>query len=211
MKALQDRCVAGEGVICQLQKHQDIQNKEMDQYKEAVHTLNKELTAITKKLKQESILQEKVQEVKAKLTAICGQVETARADAIAEFKASQPFIDACMMYYGDGFEDFLKQVGPIYPNLDLSKVTMDDLMQTTPAFGDTISEDTDNSTHMEQDSKDDGVVLAQPALEMPVTPLVSSTEDPPAPDALNFTAQDAPNSTQDAQNPIAQDTPNVQL
>ena len=47
-------------MICQLQKHQDIQNKEMDQYKEAVHTLNKELTAITKKLKQESILQEKV-------------------------------------------------------------------------------------------------------------------------------------------------------
>ena len=62
------------------------------------------------------------------MTAIYGQVETARADAIAEFKASQPFIDACMMYYGDGFEDFLKQVGPIYPNLDLSKVTMDDLM-----------------------------------------------------------------------------------
>ena len=42
------------------------------------------------------------------MTAICGQVETARADAIAEFKASQPFIDACVVYYGDGFEDCLK-------------------------------------------------------------------------------------------------------
>lgn len=59
MKALQERCAAREGVICQLLKRQEIQNKEMDQYKEAVRTLNKELTAVTKKLKQESILREK--------------------------------------------------------------------------------------------------------------------------------------------------------
>ena len=39
----------------------DIQNKEMDQYKEAVRTLNKELTAITEKLKQESNVREKAQ------------------------------------------------------------------------------------------------------------------------------------------------------
>ena len=31
----------------------------MDQYKEAIHTLNKELTVVTEKLKQESILREK--------------------------------------------------------------------------------------------------------------------------------------------------------
>ena len=47
----------------------------MDQYKEAIHTLNKELMAITEKLKQESILPEKVQEAKAnlemELTALC--------------------------------------------------------------------------------------------------------------------------------------------
>ena len=147
VKALQDRCVAGEGVIHRLRKGQDIQNKE------AVYTLNKELMAVTKKLKQESILQEKVQEAKtnleAELTAIFGQVEMARVDAIAEFKASQPFIDACAAYYGDGFEDCLKQVGPIYPNLDLFKVTMDDPMPTTPAFGDIVSEETDDSTHIE--------------------------------------------------------------
>ena len=58
MKALQDRCIAREGVICWLRKRQDIQNNEMDQYKEAVCTLNKELMAVTEKLKQESILRE---------------------------------------------------------------------------------------------------------------------------------------------------------
>ena len=144
--------------------------------------------------------------------AICGQVEMAKADAIAEFKASQPFIDACVVYYGDGFEDCLKQVGSVYLNLDLSKVTMDDSMSTTPAFGDIVSEETDDSTHTEPDPKDDGVVLAQPALEKPVTPLVSSVVDPLAHDAQNFAAQNAPNSSaQNAQNPAAQDAPNAYL
>ena len=123
----------------------------------------------------------------------------AKVDTIAEFKASQPFIDAWAVYYGGGFEDCLKQVRSIYPNLDLFKVTMDDPMQTTPAFGDTVSEETNDSIHTEQDPKDDNVVLAQLALEKPVTPLVSSTEDPPAHNTLNFTTQDTLNSsTQDA-------------
>ena len=144
--------------------------------------------------------------------AICGQVEMARADAIVEFKASQPFIDACAVYYGDGFKDCLKQVESVYLNLDLSKVTMDDSMSTTPAFGDVVSEETDNSTHTEQDPKDDGVVLAQPALEKPVTSLVSFVVDPLAHDAQNFAAQNAPNSfVQNVENPTAQDAPNAYL
>ena len=60
MKAFQDKCIAREGVIHRLQKHQDIQIKEMDQYKEAVRILNMELTAVIEKLKQESNLLEKV-------------------------------------------------------------------------------------------------------------------------------------------------------
>ena len=46
--------------------------------------------------------------LEAKLMAICGQVETVRADAITKFKTSLPFIDACVVYYGDRFEDCLK-------------------------------------------------------------------------------------------------------
>ena len=64
-------------------------------------------------------------------------METDRADTVKEFKASQPFIDSCAVYYGDGFEDFLKQVKSIYPHLDLSKVTMDDPLPLT-LVGDTI-------------------------------------------------------------------------
>ena len=65
-----------------------------------------------------------------------------------------------MVYYGDGFEDFLKQVKSIYLNLNLSKVTMDEPLLRTPIGGNTISEETNDSTYIEQSSKDDGVVLA---------------------------------------------------
>ena len=171
--------------------------------------LNKEVMTLTEKLKEEARLREKVQEEKTnlevELTTICGQVETARADTIIEFKVSQPFIDACVVYYGNGFKDYLKQVRSVYPNLDFSKISMDDPLPTTPVGGDTVSEETDDSTQLKWDPKDDGVVIAQLAIEGPVVPLALSAEDPPTPDALNSVAQDAPNSAQNTQNPTDQD------
>lgn len=85
---------------------------EQDQYKDALCTLNKEVTELNEKLKEETRQGEKKQEIKAtlekELTALCEQVETARAGIVTEFKASQPFIDAYAVYYGDEFEDCLK-------------------------------------------------------------------------------------------------------
>ena len=97
------------------------------------------------------------------------------ADAVKEFKASQPFIDSCAVYYGIGFKDCLKQVKSIYPYLDLSKVTMDDPLPLTPV-GDTILDETDDSIESELDPKDDSVVLTQPATDPPITPSVPSTK-----------------------------------
>ena len=78
--------------------------------------------------------------------ALCGKVETARADAVTDFRALQLLIDAYAVYYGDRFEDCLKQVKSVFPNLDLSKVTIDDPLLTTPAGGGTVSEETDDFT-----------------------------------------------------------------
>ena len=183
MKALQDRCVAEEGVISHLRKRNETLTNEHDQYKEALHTLNKEVTILNEKLKEETSQWKKAQEAKASLEkepmALCRQVEMARADAVTEFKVSQPFIDACAIYYGGGFEDCLKQVRFFYLNLDLSKVSMDDPLSLTPAIGDTISKETGDSTQLERDPKDDDVILAQPVVERPITPLISSIKDPP--------------------------------
>ena len=50
---------------------------------------------------------------------------------------------------------------------------MDEPVSSTPA-GDTIQEETDNST--ESNSKDDIVVLAQPATDALITSLIPSTQ-----------------------------------
>ena len=177
------------GRLCK--QNETLTNKQ-DQYKGAFHTLNKEVTALTEKLKEEARLWEKEQEAKAnlekELTALCEQVETTRVDVIKKFKASQPFIDTSAIYYGDRFEDCLKKVRYVYPNLDLSKVTMDDPLPTTLARGDTVSKETDDSTESTRDSKNDGVVLAQPTIKGPVVPQASSTDDHFANDASNSVA-----------------------
>ena len=46
-----------------------------------------------------------------------------------------------------------------YLDLDLSRITMDDPMLSTPA-GDTVIGESDNSTESDIPPKDDGVVLA---------------------------------------------------
>lgn len=119
-----------------------------------------------------------------------GRQRTTRANAVIEFKASQPFIDACVIYYGDRFEDFLKQVKSVYSHLDLSKVTIDDPLPSTLANGNIVLEETDNSTQSKRDPKDDDVILAQPVVDGAITSLIPSTEDPPQ-DVENPSTQDA--------------------
>ena len=83
-------------------------------------------------------------------------MQTARADAVRDFKATQSFINFCAGYYGTGFDDCLKQVASAFPELDLSGITMDD--------GDDGS--SESTSTLEPDSV---VVLAQPAAN-PLTP-----------------------------------------
>ena len=72
-----------------------------------------------------------------------------------------------------GFEDCLKQVKSNYPDLDLAKVSMDAPLPSTPA-SDAVPKETDNSTESDQATQDNGVILAQPAVNLPVVPLTLS-------------------------------------
>ena len=162
MKALQDRSVAQERVIARLRKYNGTLTNEQEQYEGVFRTLNTDVKELREKLEKDGH-QKKEQEAKAviekELTTFLRYVEMARADAVKELKTSQPFIDSCVVYYGDGFGDCLKQVKSIYPHLDLSKVIMDDPLPSTPV-GNTIQEETDDSAKSEFDLKDDNVVLA---------------------------------------------------
>ena len=120
------------------------------------------------------------------MATLLSQVETAKADAVKEFSESQTFVDSCAKYYGDGFEDYLKQVKSVYPHLDLSKVSMDAPLPSTPVDDATLEED-DDFTESKVNPKDDSIVLAQPAtMDKPVVLLT------PSANTLTQVAQDLP-------------------
>ena len=94
MKALQvqDRGIAKERVIACLHKCIELLTEEEEQYKGAICSLNEEVKNLKGKLQEEGRQRKSEQEAKEKvekeLTTLLEQVETARVDAINEYKAS---------------------------------------------------------------------------------------------------------------------------
>ena len=105
--ALQDRCVANEGVVIRVRKHNANLMNEQGQYKDAVRTLNQELKEVRKKLEEANRQNDKLRE---DVTVLGQRVQTAGADTVLDFKATQSFIDSCAGYYGTGFDDCLKHL-----------------------------------------------------------------------------------------------------
>ena len=144
---LQDRCVAKKGVVTRVRKHNINLMNEQAQYKDVVRTLNQELKEVREKLVEADRQNDKLKE---EVTDLGQRLQTAGADAVRDFTATQSFIDSCAKYYGTGFDDCLKQVASAFPVLDLSGITMDD-------GGDSSSQPTPTP------ESDSVVVLAQPA------------------------------------------------
>ena len=151
VKALQDCCVAKEGVITRVRKHNTNLMNEQGQYKDAICTLNQELKEVREKLVEADCQNDKLKE---EVMDLGQRVQTTGADAVQDLKATQSFIDSCAEYYGTGFDDCLKQVASAFPELDLSGITMDG--------GD------DGSSQPNPTPEFDGaVVLGQPAANPP--------------------------------------------
>ena len=80
------------------------------------------------------------------------------------------------IYYGDGFEDCLKQVRDAHPNLDLSQITTNNIVLPMPRGEDTVNKETVDSVHtVEQEVETDDMVIAQPAPTVDVLPVVNPT------------------------------------
>ena len=83
-----------------------------------------------------------------KLAALREQMEQAKVDAMARFRISQPYYDECGGFYGDGFDDYLKQVAALYPHLDLSQMVIDDTIPPTPSGVDAVMNEADGTIHI---------------------------------------------------------------
>ena len=164
VKALQDCCVAEEGVVSRVRKYNANLMNEQGQYKAAIRTLNNELKETKGKLEGVDCQKEMLQK---EVTALLEKVETVGTDTIQKFKASQSYIDSCADYYGIGFDDCLKQVVSAFTELDLSRITMDDPVLTSPVNNDVVDE-ADGSPESNLSPNDDCVVvLAQLATNPP--------------------------------------------
>ena len=127
------------------------------------------------------------------------KVETIGTDAVQKFKTSQLFIDSCADYYGTGFDDCLKQVASAFPELDLSEISMDARKPVTPTRN--VVTDNDDGTPKSQlpPKADGGVVLAQPTVNPPHTPVskilvVTIDADDLQPQRDDETLADTPNA-----------------
>ena len=167
VKALQDQCVAKEGVVARVRRHNSNLMDQQAQYKEVVRLLNADLKDVKEKLGEVGHQQKKLEE---ELSSLRAQVETAGTDAVQKFKTTQSFIDSCADYYGTGFDDCLKQVASVYPELDLFGITMDVSVPMT-LIGDTVVDKDDEPFNLDLLLNDAGVVLAQPAVNTPTESL----------------------------------------
>ena len=129
--------------------------------------------------------------------ALRQKVKTVGTDAVQKFKMSQLFIDSCADYYGTEFDNCLKQVASAFPELDLSEISIDAIEPMTP-IGNVITDDEDGTPKSQLPPKDnDGVVLAQLAVNPPPAPvsktsMVTVDVDDPQPQKDGGNLADAP-------------------
>lgn len=91
------------------------------------------LALLKKEIHRQEELEKTATKLSMELDALRDQMEMAKADAMAAFLTSQPFFDECSIYYSNSFDDYLKQVAAIYPNLDLSQIAIDDTIPPMPS------------------------------------------------------------------------------
>lgn len=117
-----------------------------------------------------------------KLAALHEQMDKAKASTVAVFQISQPFFDECEVYYSDGFDDYLKQVVAIYPDLDLPQVSIDNTIPLTPGGSNAVTDKTNDSVHtIKEEVKDPNAeVVIKPTTEGLVAPVVPSATDGPS-------------------------------
>ena len=185
-----------EGVIGRVRKHNATLMNEQGKYKEAIRTFNQEVKELKGKLEEADCQKQKLQE---EVTALREKVETVGIDAVQKFKTSQLFIDSCANYYNTRFDDYLKQVMSIFPELDLSEISMDAREPMMPARN-VVTDDDDGTPKLQVPLKaDGGVVLAQLVVNPPPAPVfkilvVTVDADDTQPQRDGGTLVDAPNA-----------------
>ena len=115
------------------------------EYNDAMHTLNGKVNTLTtwvEKLDGTARRAEELEKVNfiltAKMTSLQESVDKAKANTVKEFKDSQPFFDLLGSQYGEGFEDFYKQVILVFSGVDFSSIQIDTTIPMSPRGDDEV-------------------------------------------------------------------------
>lgn len=157
MQAFQIRCATQEALVKRLKAHLAVDGDQIKEYKDSIRLLNSEVKAKKEKLSELKGSTCRVEELTkansnrmTELTAVYEHVDKAKANAVADFKYSQPYFNELRIPQDDDFEDFCKQVILLLPGLEFSQIYINTSVPTTPGEGDVIVEVEDEEREVDK-------------------------------------------------------------
>ena len=135
MKGLLDRCLNRENALDRVRAKAEQTEEELGQLHKWKSNMEKKLELseqARKELEQKtdealSVLEKKEKEIKALKEEIC----LAKEVAVQEYRDSDSLLSELADSFLQGFDDSLRQVKKIYPELDVSMIKVDDQGQTS--------------------------------------------------------------------------------
>ena len=135
MKGLLDRCLNRENALDRVRAKADQTEEELGQLHKWKSNMEKKLELseqVRKELEQKTdeastVLQKTEKEIKA----LKEEIRLAKEVAVQEYRDSDSLLSELANSFLQGFDDSLRQVKKIYPELDVSMIKVDDQGQTS--------------------------------------------------------------------------------
>ena len=134
MKGPMDRCLAREKWVDRLKEKAEIAETELNELRAQKESQVKKLSMTKKALEELEILADKLRKVlqdkEGEISKLREQIRRAKEDEMTEFHNSDGFLTQLSDCYENSFQECLRQVKALYPNLDVSQVSLDNVAQT---------------------------------------------------------------------------------
>ena len=135
MKVLMDCCMASEKLVDHLKERAEVTETERNELKVSCQVQIKILIVMRKALEeletQAEALKKVLNDKDGEISLLRKQVRQAKEDRETEFCNSDGFLTELGGYYANSFNECLHQVKALFPNLDVSQVSLDDVVQTS--------------------------------------------------------------------------------
>lgn len=131
MKGITYRCMAREKLVDHLKERAEVMETERNELKASwegqVNKLDMTRKALEESETQAEELKKVLKDKEGEISLLRKQVRQAKEDGRMEFCNSNGFLTELSGCYADGFNECLCQVKALFPDLDMSQVSLDDV------------------------------------------------------------------------------------